>query len=74
MSHPDTEKAKEMLMQSCNQMLEAIGEDTAREGLVKTPDRVARAVLEATAGYHEDPEAILRGAMFKEDYSQMVIV
>ncbi len=74
MSHPDTEKAKEMLMQSCSQMLEAIGEDTAREGLVKTPDRVARAVLEATAGYHEDPEAILRGAMFKEDYSQMVIV
>ena len=74
MSHPDTEKAKEKLMQSCSQMLEAIGEDTAREGLVKTPDRVARAVLEATAGYHEDPEAILRGAMFKEDYSQMVIV
>lgn len=74
MSYPDTEKAKEMLMQSCSQMLEAIGEDTAREGLVKTPDRVARAVLEATAGYHEDPEAILRGAMFKEDYSQMVIV
>ncbi|MBE6308211.1 MAG: GTP cyclohydrolase I FolE [Bacteroidaceae bacterium] len=73
MSH-DTEKAKEMLMQSCSQMLDAIGEDGSREGLVKTPDRVARAVLEATAGYKEDPEAILRGAMFKEDYKQMVIV
>ena len=73
MSH-DPEKAKEMLMQSCNQMLDAIGEDGSREGLVKTPDRVARAVLEATAGYKEDPEAILRGAMFKEDYKQMVIV
>ncbi len=73
MSH-DTEEAKEMLMQSCSQMLDAIGEDGSREGLVKTPDRVARAVLEATAGYKEDPEAILRGAMFKEDYKQMVIV
>ncbi len=70
----DTEEAKEMLMQSCSQMLDAIGEDGSREGLVKTPDRVARAVLEATAGYKEDPEAILRGAMFKEDYKQMVIV
>ena len=70
----DSEKAKEMLMQSCHNMLQAIGEDVTREGLVKTPDRVARAILEATAGYNEDPEAILRGAMFKEDYSQMVIV
>ena len=70
----DSEKAKEMLMQSCHNMLQAIGEDVNREGLVKTPDRVARAILEATAGYNEDPETILRGAMFKEDYSQMVIV
>lgn len=70
----DSEKAKEMLMQSCHNMLQAIGEDVNREGLVKTPDRVARAILETTAGYNEDPEAILRGAMFKEDYSQMVIV
>lgn len=70
----DKEKAKEMIMRSCHGMLTAIGEDTEREGLVNTPDRVARAMLEATAGYSEDPEAILRGAMFKEDYSQMVIV
>ncbi len=70
----DTEKAKEILMNSCHDMLVAIGEDTTREGLVKTPDRVARAVLEATAGYKENPEEILRGAMFKEDYKQMVIV
>ncbi len=70
----DTEKAKEMIMAACHNMLVAIGEDTAREGLVKTPDRVARAMLEVTAGYNENPEAILRGAMFKEDYSQMVIV
>ena len=55
-------------------MLGLIGEDVEREGLVKTPERVARAILDTTAGYYEDPEAILRGAMFKEDYSQMVIV
>ena len=55
-------------------MLELIGEDTQREGLLKTPERVARAILDTTAGYSEDPEAILRAAMFKEDYSQMVIV
>ena len=55
-------------------MLRLMGEDVEREGLVKTPERVARAILDTTAGYNEDPEAILRGAMFKEDYSQMVIV
>ena len=55
-------------------MLGYIGEDVEREGLVKTPERVARAILDTTAGYNEDPEAILRAAMFKEDYSQMVIV
>lgn len=73
MSH-DTEKVKEVLMSSCHNMLSAIGEDTEREGLLNTPDRVARAMLEATAGYKENPEEILRKAMFKEDYSQMVIV
>jgi GTP cyclohydrolase I len=55
-------------------MLGYIGEDVEREGLLKTPERVARAILDTTAGYNEDPEAILRAAMFKEDYSQMVIV
>ena len=70
----DTEKAKEVLAASCSNMLSAIGEDVTREGLLNTPDRVARAMLEATAGYSENPEEILRKAMFKEDYSQMVIV
>lgn len=62
------------LRECCCKMLRLIGEDVGREGLVKTPDRVARAILDTTSGYNEDPEAILRGAMFKEDYSQMVIV
>ena len=56
------------------EILRLLGEDPEREGLVKTPERVARAILDTTAGYSEDPEAILRAAMFKEDYSQMVIV
>ena len=64
----------EGLRECCSKMLQLIGEDVEREGLVKTPDRVARAILDTTSGYNEDPEAILRGAMFKEDYSQMVIV
>lgn len=70
----EREKRIEGLKECCSKMLSLIGEDVDREGLVKTPDRVARAILDTTAGYAEDPEAILRAAMFKEDYSQMVIV
>jgi GTP cyclohydrolase I len=64
----------EGLKANCRSMLELIGEDPEREGLLKTPERVAKAMLSVTSGYAEDPHAILRGAMFKEDYSQMVIV
>ena len=46
-----------------------------KEGLLKTPERVAKAMQFLTKGYHEDPEAVLRSAMFQEeDYKQMVIV
>jgi GTP cyclohydrolase I len=51
-----------------------IGENPAREGLVKTPERVAKAMQFLTHGYDLDPREILRSAMFKEDYKQMVIV
>ena len=74
MTEEDREKRIEGLKECCTRMVELIGEDVGREGLVKTPERVARAILDTTAGYYEDPEAILRKAMFKEDYSQMVIV
>ena len=70
----DREKRIEGLKVCCSKMLSYIGEDVEREGLLKTPERVARAILDTTSGYGEDPEAILRKAMFKEDYSQMVIV
>ncbi len=74
MDSKERETRIEGLKECCSKMLEYIGEDKEREGLLKTPERVARAILDTTAGYGEDPEAILRGAMFKEDYSQMVIV
>ncbi len=51
-----------------------LGEDPDREGLKMTPQRVAKALLFLTQGYHYKPENILKGAMFKEDYRQMVIV
>ncbi|MBQ4206477.1 MAG: GTP cyclohydrolase I FolE [Bacteroidales bacterium] len=56
------------------QILKLLGEDPSREGLQKTPIRVARAWLELTRGYHEDPVAIIRSALFKESYHNMVVV
>jgi len=55
-------------------ILTQLGEDPEREGLVKTPERVAKALQYLTHGYDIKPEEILRSAMFKEDYSQMVVV
>ena len=56
------------------EILSLLGEDATREGLEKTPLRVAKAIQFLTQGYGMDPEEILRSAMFKEDYKQMVIV
>ena len=55
-------------------ILQLLGEDPSREGLLKTPIRVARAWMELTRGYDEDPIAILRSALFKEPYHNMVVV
>ncbi|MBN1131719.1 MAG: GTP cyclohydrolase I FolE [Bacteroidales bacterium] len=56
------------------EILKIIGEDPLREGLEKTPVRVAKAMLFLTKGYGADPTQILRSAMFREDYSEMVLV
>ena len=56
------------------EVLVELGEDPAREGLEKTPERVAKALQFLTHGYGLDPAEILRSAMFREEYQQMVIV
>ena len=57
-----------------SEVLSLIGEDKDREGLLKTPERVAKAMQFLTNGYSIDPAEILKSAMFKEEYQQMVIV
>ena len=56
------------------EIIKLLGEDPNREGVLKTPERVAKSMQFLTHGYDLNPEEILRSAMFKEDYKQMVIV
>ncbi len=55
-------------------IIEDLGEDTERDGLLKTPERAAKAMQFLTQGYEQDPVEILKGAMFAEDYDDMVII
>ena len=64
----------EALAERYKQILELLGEEPQREGLLATPVRVAKAMQFLVPGYSQNPEEILRSAMFKEDYKQMVIV
>lgn len=68
------EEKVQALMTHYKEILTLLGEDPEREGLVKTPERVAKAMLTLTRGYDVDPKEILLSAKFKEDYNQMVIV
>jgi len=68
------EERQEKLMYHYKEILELLGEDIHREGLIKTPLRVAKAMKTLTRGYEMDPKAVLLSAKFKEDYNQMVIV
>ena len=56
------------------EVLDLIGEDAAREGLAKTPERMAKAMQFLTHGYDLNPDAIINSAIFHEEYSEMVIV
>ena len=68
------EARTEALKEHYAAVLRLLGEDPAREGLVKTPERVAKAMAFLTKGYAENPLEILRSAMFREEYRQMVLV
>ncbi len=70
----EAEANLQAMIQSYQTILERLGEDVNREGLLKTPERAGKAMRFLTKGYEEDAEAILRSAMFREDYSEMVIV
>lgn len=69
--NPDT---IEQLKAHYKAILRLLGEDPEREGLLKTPERVAKAWSYITKGYNEDPIEILRSAIFREEYKQMVLV
>lgn len=69
-----TLKVREQLASHYNSIVTLLGEDVEREGLLKTPERVAKAMQFLTKGYSENPEQVLTSAMFQENYKQMVIV
>jgi len=69
-----TPETTEELKDHYQSVLSLINEDPQREGLVKTPERAAKAMQYLTHGYDLDPKGILTGALFKEDYSEMVLV
>jgi len=68
------EKNIPQLISHYKEIIDLLGEDVNREGLLDTPMRVAKAMQFLTKGYNENPEEILKKALFKEDYRQMVIV
>ena len=74
--NPETEfrDGLDTLASHYHDILSLLGEDPEREGLVKTPMRVAKAMQMLTRGYFQDPHKVLTDALFKEDYNQMVIV
>ncbi len=66
--------AEGSIEKSVTDILRLIGEDPQREGLVKTPERVARSLGYLTKGYAEDPKMVINGALFTEDYSEMILL
>lgn len=69
-----SDKTTQQIAQHIQEIIRLLGEDAQREGLVKTPTRVGEAMQFLTQGYMQNAEDILRGALFEEDYRQMVVV
>lgn len=67
-------KVTEEIKERYKYILQELGEDVSREGLLKTPERASKAMQFLTQGYHQDAAEILKSAMFKESYNEMVIV
>ena len=68
------EQATKALMENYKNSINLLGEDASREGLLKTPERMAKAMQYLTQGYQLDAHAVLNSAKFKEDVSEMIIV
>ena len=69
-----SEETTQAIASHIEAILQLLGEDSQREGLLRTPTRVGAAMQFLTQGYTQDPESILRSALFEEDYRQMVVV
>ncbi|MBQ2099292.1 MAG: GTP cyclohydrolase I, partial [Bacteroidales bacterium] len=69
-----SEEATEGISSAISSILTHLGEDITRDGIKQTPMRVAKALQFCTHGYQTDPKKMLEGALFHEDYSQMVLV
>ena len=74
MTLEEKEKNRIVIASRMKDVISLLGEDVDREGLIKTPERVAKSLQFLTRGYSQNPEETLRSALFKEDYRQMVIV
>lgn len=74
MSEKENNNNTTRLAELYKEIITLLGEDTDRQGLLDTPGRVAKAMQFLTKGYDEQPEEILKSAMFNEDYNQMVVV
>jgi len=70
----NSEEAQQALEAHFHEVLTLLGEDPAREGLVKTPERIAKSLSFLTEGYAMDARAILRSAIFEEEYNEMILV
>jgi GTP cyclohydrolase I len=70
----DSKINADQIRQAVHQVLAAVGEDPEREGLKRTPERVARMYAELLSGYHIDPASVVNGALFEEKYDEMVII
>lgn len=74
MNHTYDEDTTNKIASIYSEILKNIGENPQREGLIKTPERVAESLQFLTHGYDLNPEEILKSALFKEEYSEMVLV